>query len=90
VSDSIIGLCDDCVAADANGSEDAGDGWTGFLHEWQGYVFGPVLTDDNNEPAEAHYVRPGVACDGCGSTLGGNRWDYVAVPVHVFDADERA
>lgn len=85
-----IELCVDCVSADANGSDDAGPGWTGFLPAWDGYVFGPCVTGEDNQLIEPHYVRPGRACDGCGSTLGGDRWDYVAITKHVFDADERA
>lgn len=70
-----VDLCVDCVAADANGSDDASPEWLGFLPRWDGWIFGPT-----EQEAEPHFVRPGTACDGCGSGLGGDRFDYYAVP----------
>jgi hypothetical protein len=77
-----VELCSDCVWVDANGydAEAIDYDWPGFDDRWEQYVFGPVLTGERGEPKEPHYVRPGRACDGCGSTLGGDRFDYVAVP----------
>lgn len=87
-SDIRIRLCTDCTYVDANGFDDDVDPeWTGFLKEWDGWLFGPYLEADIKDEEEAyeyqaagHYVRPGSPCDGCGSTLGGQRWDYLAAP----------
>jgi hypothetical protein len=92
-----IELCADCVYVDANGETfDSLISWPGFREEWAGWVFGPAVLDYACESTcgacdlcakayeqhgEGHFVRPGSACDGCGSTLGGQRWDYVAVEV---------
>lgn len=76
-----VSLCVDCVTADANGPEEISD-WAGFLPEWDGFVFGPVLTDEDNEPSEPYFSwRP---CEGCGSRLGGDRFDYIAVHKDEF------
>lgn len=77
-------LCIDCVTADANGADAEGisPDWTGFLPEWDGWLFGAVAcggTDDDDLYCEGHFVRPGTACHGCGSTLGGDRYCYSAV-----------
>lgn len=79
-----IRLCIDCVFADANGAgtaeHDGGPSadWTGFLPEWDGWGFvGKVYrVGDDIEIAEPHFGRS--PCDGCGSGLGGDRWDYDA------------
>jgi hypothetical protein len=83
-----VDLCVDCVFADANGqgAEGISEDWTGFLPEWDGWLFGPVVTDEDNEPAEAHFSWS--TCDGCGSMLGGDRWDYIAVPKHTIKKGE--
>jgi len=84
-------FCVDCVYLDANGWEDGAEfngDYEGLLPEWSGWVFGPVLTDEFSDPVEPHYVRPGTPCDGCGSTLGGDRWDYIAVPKHTIKKGE--
>lgn len=81
-----IELCVDCVFADANGAgtpeHDGGPSsdWTGFLSCWDGWGF-LARTErygDVHEIKEPHFVRPGTICDGCGSDLGGDRWDYTA------------
>lgn len=73
-----VELCVDCVAVNANGTDDLGDDtdWEGFLPTWDGWIFGAADPDD-----EPHYARPGRPCGGCGSGLGGDRFDYVAVKV---------
>lgn len=81
-----ITLCYDCINADANGVDNEVDpDWPGFLPEWDDWLFGPRLNPDIKDENEAydyhatgHYVRPGTPCDGCGTTLGGQRWDYTA------------
>jgi hypothetical protein len=84
-----VSLCVDCVTADANGTDDLVESqWTGFLDDWQDWVFGPILTDEQNEPNEPHFSWS--PCDGCGSHLGGDRFDYVAVHKDDFDKGEQA
>lgn len=87
-----IELCVDCVQADANGADaETSPDWTGFLPYWQGWEFAAlssILCADEchdcevcreaDDHAEGHFVRPGFPCEGCGSTLGGDRWDYYA------------
>jgi hypothetical protein len=75
-----VSLCVDCVVAGANGPDDVDPDWSGFAGRWEGWLFGPVLTDAYGYLVEPHYVRPGTSCDGCETTLGGDRFDYVAVP----------
>ncbi len=83
-----ISLCHDCIYVDANGMDEGVDPeWPGFREEWAGWLFGPRLDPNIVDEEEAfdyhstgHYVRPGSTCDGCGTTLGGQRWDYLAVP----------
>lgn len=77
-----VELCDDCVYLDANGWDEGNaewpEGYTGFLPEWDGFVFGPMLLDE-----ELGFVEPSFSwspCDGCGTMLGGMRHQYVAVP----------
>lgn len=73
----IIDLCIDCVQADANGSDAETDpDWAGFLPSWEGWIFGAMEVD--GWPVQG-YVRPGTECQGCGSTLGGDRFEYEAV-----------
>lgn len=92
-----VELCADCVHADANGEAGEGlELWAGFHDRWQGWRFGPAILDyacdavcggcdvcreSYENHSEGHFVRPGSACDGCGSGLGGQRWDYVAVEI---------
>ena len=78
-----VRFCVDCVFADANGADDEGisEDWTGFLPEWDGWVFGRLALTEELEPAEPHFVNWGSRCDGCGSPLGGDRYDYIAVRV---------
>lgn len=72
-------LCVDCVQVDANGTDDLpiDAEWSGFLPEWQnsGWLWGA----DPDASEDGHVVRPGSPCDGCGTTLGGMRYDYIAV-----------
>lgn len=74
-----VALCVDCVYVDANGydSEAVADHWTGFLDEWDGYLFGSRVDLDTGEPCEGHFSSS--PCDGCGTTLGGERFDYLAL-----------
>lgn len=82
-----VSLCVDCITADANGPDNASPEWGGFLPAWDGYLFGPILSDEHNEPSEPHFSwKP---CDGCGSSLGGDRFDYIAVHKDDFDKGER-
>lgn len=78
-----VDLCADCVIADANGTDElGGTPWRGFLPEWDGWLFGHIAcggTDDDDLYCEGHFAPPGRACDGCGTTLGGDRYCYVAV-----------
>lgn len=79
-----IRLCLDCVYADANGAgtpqQDGGPAsdWTGFLPRWDGWGFIVQVEryGDICEIKEPHFSW--VSCDGCGSTLGGDRFEYTA------------
>ena len=83
-----VDLCVDCVFADANGPEalHISEDWTGFLPEWDGWVFGPVVSDEENEPVEPHFSWS--PCGGCGSGLGGDRFRYIAVPFDTINKGE--
>lgn len=77
-----IQLCIDCVLADAGvPDEHYGTEWTGFYEQWDTFAFAPQMDDDTGEPKEPHFGK--APCDGCGTGLGGDRFDYVAVEVHV-------
>lgn len=77
-----IALCVDCVYVEANGHDDNVDAtWTGFYDVWDRYAFAPVVDEHLGEPKEPHFSWS--QCDGCGSPLGGDRFDYVAVEVHA-------
>jgi hypothetical protein len=73
-----VGLCVDCVTADANGADAEGiePDWCGFLPAWEGWAFG-TDADADGEPREPAFGW--YPCDGCGSGLGGDRYPYVAV-----------
>jgi len=78
-----IRLCVDCVWVDANGHDPAeiDPGWSGFLPEWDGWGFVAVTErfGDYNEIREPHFSwKP---CNGCGSGLGGDRYDYTAYKI---------
>jgi hypothetical protein len=82
-----INICTDCVFADANGARThADDGgpssdWTGFLPGWDGWGF-IAQTErfgDVHEIKEPHFSW--WRCDGCGSGLGGDRWEYTAYEI---------
>lgn len=77
-----VRLCQDCVYVAANGNDDQSSmpDWEGFLEHWEGWLFGP--DPDADDPEQGHTVRPGTVCEGCGTGLGGLRWDYLAVPQH--------
>lgn len=80
-----IDICATCVAADANGTDDLGDDqWLGFFPFWteERWLWSDVNCggdDVDDLRCEGHFVRPGTPCDGCGDTLGGERYCYVAV-----------
>lgn len=80
--DAPVDLCADCFYAAGSGAEDMDEVWTGFLPEWNGWDFvvaacGGEFTDDLY--CEGHFVKPSTPCDGCGSTLGGDRYCHMAV-----------
>lgn len=83
-----IDLCPTCQWVDAHGPDEADTDWPGFTDFW---VPGKYLWSEVNCGFEhvddlrcdGHYVRPGFACDGCGDTLGGDRYCYVAVRVRL-------
>lgn len=83
-----VALCVDCVFADAYGEDAEGvsEDYTGFLPEWDGWLFGPVVTDESNEPTEPYFSWS--PCDGCGSHLGGDRSRYIAVQKHIIKKGE--
>lgn len=75
-----VRLCVDCVVADANGTDAEGlDDWAGFLPCWAGSAFGPdpvTWREETGGPDPSFSWSP---CDGCGSQLGGDRYDYMTV-----------
>lgn len=77
-----IRLCVDCVYADANGTAELDDSWLGFDEQrWQGWGFVPETEryGDYNEIREPSFSWS--PCDGCGSGLGGDRYDYIAYQI---------
>ena len=78
-----IRLCVDCVWVDANGfdAEEIGYEWPGFDDRWHGWGFSPQTerNGDDNEIKEPHFSWS--PCDGCGSSLGGDRYDYIAYQI---------
>lgn len=75
-----VRLCDHCVYLDANGWDDGAEWeetYTGFLPTWAGWLFGPVVLDEELEPTAPYFSW--APCDGCGDSRGGQRHDYVAV-----------
>lgn len=78
-----IRLCVDCVWVDANGADpdETSDEWHGFDARWNGWGFAAetIRHGDTCEIREPHFSwNP---CDGCGSTLGGDRYDYIAYKI---------
>lgn len=69
-----LSLCVDCVQYDADSSY----GWEGDtkpLTKLKGWVISPAY--DSEGDLEPHFSRGGTwSCDGCETTLGGNRYDY--------------
>lgn len=78
-----IRLCVDCVWVDANGydAEAVAYDWPGFDDRWQGWGFAPQTErhGDQHEIKEPHFSWS--PCDGCGSHLGGDRYDYTAYQI---------
>lgn len=76
-----VSLCVDCITVDANGVGGLPDDhtWTGFLGEWDDCIFAPVIDPETDEPAEPYFSWS--PCHGCGSHLGGDRFDYLALLV---------
>jgi len=76
-----IRLCVDCVYADANGTAELDESWLGFEDRWEGWGFSPETEriGDYHEIREPRYSS--VPCDGCGSGLHGDRYDYEAYPI---------
>ena len=76
-----IALCTDCVFADANGPDpEMHADWSGFLPEWDGWGFLAKFERYGHDILwpEPHFGK--APCDGCGSGLAGDRWDYAAWP----------
>ncbi len=75
----VVILCQDCVYVDANGAEDGVEYDNVPMGLLDGYLVGPHY--DGLDP---DYWGDGFfswgACDGCGTGLGGMRWEYLAVP----------
>ena len=90
--DNEITLCTDCVFADANGArtpmEQGGPSevWTGFLPEWNGWGFVAKTQryGDYHEIKEPWFSWS--PCHGCGSRLGGDRWEYIAYEIRKGNA----
>lgn len=77
-----VKLCSDCVYRDANGDDgEAPTDYEGLLPEWSGYVFSMIRNGHGD--AECFFGKS--PCDGCGTGLAGDRWDYRAVQ-HTSDA----
>lgn len=73
-----VSICVDCLLADAGHTENVS---ALALTHLQGYLLGPDCDIHDDEAMNMHgdgYFS-WSSCDGCGSTLGGQRWDMVAV-----------
>ena len=73
-------VCIDCMFADLNGDVDGTpdcEPWSRWTSEEQRHIFpnSGEVTDDGND--QFHQGFSWSACDGCGSTLGGDRYAYV-------------
>lgn len=75
-----VELCPDCVYFDANGWDEREAGRPlpdpVPMSRLEGYLVGPALEDGGYECAGHFSWSP---CDGCGCTLGGDRFCYTAV-----------
>jgi hypothetical protein len=72
-----VSLCGDCVYTDANGWDESQTGEPlptpvplSLIDD--GDLIGP---DENDHICEGHFSW--TPCDGCGNTLGGNRYCYI-------------
>jgi len=78
-----LDLCVDCTYANANGADESTpDEWEGFLPHVSALLMSIAACggeDVDDLYCEGHTVRPGQACDGCGTTLGGYRFCHVGV-----------
>jgi hypothetical protein len=77
MDDIKLRICQDCLLADAGYETDN----PLALSQVQGYFMGGDYDADDNDAHDIWadgYFSWGM-CDGCGSTLGGLRWDMVAV-----------
>ena len=79
-----VELCENCVLAQAGY-----DPWEGrerdereydICPEWDGWIFDPVYADDDpDHEYEPLHGFSWAICDGCHSTLGGERYTHTAV-----------
>ena len=82
-----VSICADCVYLDSNGWDERDTGQPlpdpVPMSLLDGYLIGPDADIDDNDAMDAHSDGhfSWSPCDGCGSKLGGTRWDMVAVPV---------
>ena len=73
-----VSICVDCLLADSGQTENVS---ALALTNLAGYLLGPDYDIDDPDAHDAHadgYFSWGM-CDGCGNTLGGTRWDMLAV-----------
>ena len=82
-----LAICADCINADANGIDDSAEHTPdreplGLLSP--GTLLGadvPEHTDDSAHDQWSDGYFSWSPCGACGSTLGGTRWDMIAVEV---------
>lgn len=84
-----VAICADCLIADAGGG-DTNPHHPGLtrgaydprpLSRLAGYLIGPDCDIHDNDAHDRHAEGffSWAPCDGCGSSLGGQRWDMLAV-----------
>ena len=83
-----VALCGDCIYTDANGWDEKQTGQPLPTPEpmslLRGYLIAPTTAYD----CEGHFSR--TPCQGCGQTLAGIRYCYIAVPTRTGFQQYRA
>lgn len=74
-----VSLCGDCITLDANGWDEAMIGRPLPDPEPMSLLRGWLISpDESDHDCEGHFSWS--PCEGCGCTLGGDRYCYVAIP----------
>ena len=79
-----LDVCIDCLALIANGECETPDpGWdpSDVSDRWDGFHLMAACEPENLETMCGSFSW--MSCDGCGSTLGGERHQVIALPIHA-------